>query len=99
MSTVDGTWNIEIATPMGVQKFTLVLNAADGALTGTATNNNGEYELREGAITESGATFIADIKKPFPLTLAFDVTANGDAISGTSKAGPFPPSKVTGVRA
>ena len=31
--------------------------------------------------------------------LKFDVTIDGDTLTGTSKAGPLPTSKVTGTRA
>jgi hypothetical protein len=38
------------------------------------------------------------ITKPMRLNLAFAVTATGDTLTGTSRAGRLPASKVTGVR-
>jgi hypothetical protein len=33
------------------------------------------------------------------LTVQFQVTVDGDSLSGTASAGPFPPSQVSGQRA
>lgn len=99
MSSADGTWNIEIATPMGVQRFTLELTTAGESLSGTATNNSGELEIRDGVVEGDTLSFSIDVTSPFPLALAFRLTVNGDSIGGDSVAGPFPPSAVTGRRA
>jgi hypothetical protein len=98
MSTIDGTWQIEIATPMGTQRFTLDLHTDGTALSGTATNNAGSYSVDGGEADADSATFSVAVASPFPVALAFALTFDGDAVSGTSKAGPFPPSVVSGVR-
>jgi hypothetical protein len=99
MSSFDGTWGIEIETPMGTQRFTLVLAQTGQTLAGTAANANGTYEVEDGVVADAGATFAISITAPFPLRLTFDLHVDGDAIGGSSKAGPFPASQVTGRRA
>lgn len=98
MSAADGTWGIEIATPMGTQRFTLELTDANGTVTGTATNNNGAYPVNDGGFDDPRLTFSIDVTAPFPLTVGFTLDIDGDAIGGQSKTGPFPPSRVTGSR-
>ncbi|WP_460773331.1 hypothetical protein [Microbacterium sp. GXF7504] len=99
MSTVDGEWKLAIDTPMGVQRFTLHLLRDGDRLTGTATNNNGTSEIADGVVDGDDLTFTAAVQGPFPLTLAFTLTVDGDRLAGTSKAGQFPPSTVSGERA
>ena len=43
-------------------------------------------------------TWTQAVTTPMKLTLKFDVTIEGDTMTGTSKAGIFPASKVTGTR-
>jgi hypothetical protein len=43
-------------------------------------------------------TWSYTITKPMQLKLKFDVTVDGDTLTGTSKAGLLPASKVTGKR-
>lgn len=90
-----GTWAIEIATPMGTQKFDIDLND-DG--TGTAAGAGGTSDLFDGVVDGDTATFKTKVTSPFPLTLSFALTADGDQLSGESKAGSFPASKVVGTR-
>jgi hypothetical protein len=99
LSTVDGTWNTVIATPMGQQSAVLDLVTDGGALTGTATQNGVPTELVDGQVDGNNITFTAAVTMPFPLELGFALTVDGDAISGTVTAGPFPPSQLTGTRA
>ncbi|CAN7619953.1 hypothetical protein [Paenibacillus sp. LjRoot56] len=43
-------------------------------------------------------TWMQKVKKPMRLNLKFEVTVQGDVMSGTAKAGMLPSSKVTGRR-
>jgi hypothetical protein len=99
MSTVDGTWNTEIVTAMGQQSAVLELVTDGGTLTGTATQNGASAELVDGTVTGNEISFSASVTMPFPLELSFALTVDGDTISGTVAAGPFPPSQLTGTRA
>jgi hypothetical protein len=98
MATIDGAWAIEIATPMGTQRFALDLRQTGDAVTGTATNKAGAYSIDDGTRDGDSLTFSVGVQSPFPLTIAFDLRVEGDVISGQAKTGPFPPSPVTGSR-
>jgi hypothetical protein len=98
MTTIEGAWAIEIETPMGTQRFALDLRETAGAVTGTATNKTGEYSVDDGTSDGNSVTFSVAVRSPFPLTIAFDLVVDDDAISGQAKTGPFPPSPVTGTR-
>ncbi|MGE0828972.1 MAG: hypothetical protein AB7O04_06430 [Hyphomonadaceae bacterium] len=95
---LDGDWNIEINSPMGVQKGTVTLKAEGGKLSGVQRGATGELPV-DGKAEGDRATWSADVKTPFPMTLEFDVTANGDALTGTVKAGSFGSFPVKGSRA
>lgn len=98
MAAVTGIWNIEIATPVGVQKFTLDLTADGEQLTGTVSSDQGERRIAEGVVEGDLATFKFGVTKPIPLTLNAKLTVDGDSIAGTAQAGAFPPANVTGAR-
>jgi hypothetical protein len=96
--SVDGTWNITVQTPMGAQDSTVEL-AADGAdLTGTQSGNGESGPIYDGGIDGDTATWKVDITRPLPLTVTFTATVSGDSISGTARAGAFPPSPFSGSR-
>jgi hypothetical protein len=99
VSDIDGSWNIAIATPMGTQKMTLALSSDETQLTGTASGDAGTLALRDGTIDGDSIQFAVDMTVPFAMALQFTLVVDGEAISGTSRAGSFPPSPVTGTRA
>jgi hypothetical protein len=97
--SVDGTWNITVQTPMGAQSSTVEL-VADGAnLTGTQSGNGESGPIYDGQIDGEVATWKVDITRPLPLTVTFTATVDGESISGTARAGAFPPSPFSGSRA
>lgn len=99
MTNVDGTWEIVIATPFGRQEVTLQLATEGSGVTGTAQSGADLVEVQNGALDGDVLTFSVDLKKPFPTTVTYTLTFDGDAITGSAKAGPFPTSKVSGNRA
>jgi hypothetical protein len=99
MSSFDGSWNLTVSTPMGPQAGTVELASEGATLTGSTTNNGETVEIRDGTVEGNTASWLADVTKPFPMTLTFKVTADGDSLSGTAQAGAFPPGALTGSRA
>ena len=99
MTSITGHWNIVTASPIGKQKLDLDLVVEDSVVTGTARNDAEFVELKDGAVAGDTATFAIDLKKPIPLTIAYTLTFDGDAVTGSAKAGFFPASAVEGVRA
>lgn len=78
---VTGKWNLEINSPMGKQ--TAVLELAEAG--GTLTDANGATPLKDVVINGENAKFGASIQLPFgAMEFTYDLTADGDAISGTS---------------
>ena len=96
--SIDGTWDITVNTPMGAQKSTVALTSDGEALTGEVTAPN-PAPIYDGKVDGISAEWKLDITVPMALTVHFQVGVDGDALSGTATAGPFPPSPVTGQRA
>ncbi|WP_030802175.1 hypothetical protein [Streptomyces sp. NRRL S-337] len=95
---LEGTWNLSISTPIGKMKAVVELREQDGVLTGVAHGAGEEVPLNDVALDGDRLTWKQAVTKPMRLNLAFDVTVDGDALQGTSKAGRLPSSKVTGER-
>jgi hypothetical protein len=99
-TSADGTWNLVVDTPIGKQRATLELSTQDGVLRGVARDQRSgeEVTLAHLALDGNRLTWAQSITKPMRLNLAFDVTIDGDEMTGRSKAGRLPSSKVTGRR-
>ena len=95
----EGTWNIEIASPMGAQKAKAEFNVEGDALTGTLSSPQGSMAVENGKVNGAQATFIGNATSPMPMKLEYDVTVDGDALSGKVKAGPFGVFPIKGARA
>lgn len=98
MSLTD-TWNISISTPIGTQSAVLELTEHDGIVEGFAKGDVESTPLINPVLDGNRLTWKQSITKPLRLNLTFDVTIDGDTITGTSKAGMLPASNVTGTRA
>jgi hypothetical protein len=96
---ITGQWNLTIATPIGKQHVVLDLVENEGGVHGTAQGETETVPLIEPALTDNRLTWKQSITKPIRLNLTFDVTIDGDHLTGTSKAGLLPKSHVTGTRA
>ncbi|MEU2688807.1 hypothetical protein ABZ654_33985 [Streptomyces hygroscopicus] len=96
--SVEGTWDLTIATPIGRIKPVVELRCEEGALTGTAHGVGEEVPLADLSYEGDQLTWHQSITKPMRLNLVFTMTVDGDTMTGTSKAGRLPASKVTGQR-
>ncbi|SDN09844.1 DJ-1/PfpI family protein [Streptomyces wuyuanensis] len=72
--------------------------AREGALTGTAHGAGEEVPLGDVVLDGDRLTWSQAVTKPLRLNPAFTVRIDGDTLTGTSRAGRLPASKVTGVR-
>jgi alkanesulfonate monooxygenase SsuD/methylene tetrahydromethanopterin reductase-like flavin-dependent oxidoreductase (luciferase family) len=97
--SIDGSWDITVQTPMGAQTSKLEVSAAGATLTGTQSGNGEQTDIYEGSVDGDGATWKIDVKQPFPMTITFNATVDGERISGTAQAGAFPPAPFTGTAA
>jgi len=96
--TLTGTWNLSISTPIGAQSAVLELTGKDGVVAGILKNDAETLPLINPVLRGSRLTWQSSMTKPLRLNLAFDVTFDGDTLTGTSKAGILPASRVTGTR-
>jgi hypothetical protein len=98
MSGIAGIWSAEMKTPFGNQTFTITLKDGEPPL-GIMENAEGRAEVENLVLTEDTANFTLPIEKPIKAVVVWKLRAEGDAISGTVKAGFFPASKLVGTRA
>ena len=96
--SLTGTWNIRISTPIGTQSAVLELTENDGVVAGVAKNGTETLPLINPVLQGTRLTWQLSITRPLRLNLIFDVTIDGDTLTGTSKAGILPPSRVIGTR-
>ncbi|MBS0412280.1 MAG: hypothetical protein JSR86_20340 [Proteobacteria bacterium] len=96
--SADGTWNTTINSPMGVQQGTLTISTSGDSFSGTMKGAQGEQQI-SGKVDGSNLSWSSQLTQPFPITLEFTVTVDGDKMSGNVKAGAFGSSPLTGVRA
>lgn len=95
---VTGIWNLTISSPVGQRHAVLDLVEKNGAVGGTGRADEDFFLLREVRLSGNRLTWRLSISRPFRLELAFDVVIDGDRMTGTSRAGWIPPSKVVGTR-
>ncbi len=96
--SLTGNWNIKISTPIGTQSVVLELTESDGVVEGIAKGDAETTPLIDPVLDGNRLTWKQSITRPIRLNLTFDVTIAGDTLTGTSKAGMLPTSKVTGAR-
>jgi hypothetical protein len=98
--SVAGTYDVTIKTPMGDQKGKLTINPAGDSFTGSVTSDMmGSMEITDGKVAGDTISWTMDMKVPMPMTLECDATVDGDAISGSIKAGMFGSMAMAGTRA
>ncbi|MBN1176634.1 MAG: hypothetical protein JXA51_03030 [Dehalococcoidales bacterium] len=97
---VDGTYNVEIDTPMGKQESKLVLKTDGDAVSGNMASPMGTMEFSGGKVSGDAASWDMEIDSPMgKMTLEYNVKVSGDDISGEVKAGNFGSSPLKGKRA
>ncbi|MEU6117347.1 hypothetical protein ABZ840_22740 [Streptomyces sp. NPDC047117] len=96
--SVEGIWDLSVSTPIGKIEAEVELRRESGVLTGTARGAGEEIPLSDVVLDGDRLTWKQAITKPMRLNLTFAVTVDGNTLSGTSRAGRLPASKVTGER-
>lgn len=94
----EGQWHITIATPIGKQEVELQLTEHDGQVRGSATQGVETVPLLDPQLDGARLRWSQNVTKPMKLSIRFDVTRDGDTLSGTAKPGILPTVKVTGQR-
>jgi hypothetical protein len=89
MTDVTGIWDAVVNSPMGEQKSTMTLNQEGDTVTGTNAGATGSADVQEGKVDGNTLTWKMDITVPMPLTLEGTATVEGEAMTGSIKAGAF----------
>ena len=87
-----------IATPIGKQEVELRLTQHDGAVSGTATQGTETVPLLDPQLDGERLRWAQNVTRPMKLAIRFDVTRDGDTLSGTAKPGILPSVRVVGQR-
>jgi carbon-monoxide dehydrogenase large subunit len=94
---IDGAWKMVLATPMGPQEMTGNFVTNDGLLTGELLSPEGSQGF-SGTVTGNRVLFDLKVEKPMKITLKYDITIEGDKLTGKVKMGMFGNAKLTGER-
>ena len=98
---VDGTYNVEVDTPLGKQTAKLVLKSEGNALSGSVeAEMGGMNEFSGGTVNGDELTWAMELNSPMgKINLEYKGKVSGDEISGEVKAGDFGTSPFKGKRA
>jgi hypothetical protein len=97
MSGITGSWSAEMNTPFGKQAFTITLENGEPPL-GFMEGPEGRGELENLVLSDDAASFTLSVEKPIKGVVVWSLSAEGDVLTGTVKAGFFPAAKLIGAR-
>jgi carbon-monoxide dehydrogenase large subunit len=87
-----------LATPMGPQEMVARFTTDGEILKGVLESAEGSQGF-EGVVKGNQLKWEMKVTKPMPITLKYDLTVEGNTISGKAKLGMFGTAKVSGERA
>jgi hypothetical protein len=96
--SVAGSYECVVKSPMGDQKSVLTVTVDGDNWTGTNAGAQGSLDVYDGKVDGSTLTWKMDMKVPMPMTLEGTATVDGDAITGSIKAGMFGSMAMSGTR-
>ncbi len=96
---VDGSYKVDINTPMGTQSATLTLKVDGGSLSGTSVSSQGTQDFDGGTVDGNDFAFSMSLSGPMgQIQLDFKGTVDGDDISGDVQLGSFGSASFKGSR-
>jgi len=95
--SVTGIWNLAIEAPIGTQHAVLELTEKDGRVTGVVMYAGQTLPLLNPTLDGNHLTWQLFPDRPHVL-ITYDITINGDTLTGTSTPASHPPSSITGMR-
>jgi hypothetical protein len=98
MATFAGSWDVTIDTPIGTITAVLDITENDGSIQGVGRTDKESVDFYDVVAEGNRLTWLQNVTTPMKLTLKFDVTVEGDSMTGTSRAGILPASKLQGTR-
>lgn len=99
--SLTGTWQLSISTPVGEQKaeLELVQHGPDQISGCTRSGPEDEQPLTDPKLDGNKLSWKSKFTTPVKVTARMELTFDGDSVSGTAKAGFFPPLRIVGRRA
>lgn len=94
---VDGEWQVTMSTPMGPQEMTAHFRSDGGTVSGELVSQQGSQGFT-GTLEGNRIRFDLAVEKPMKLTLKYDITIEGDELTGKAKMGMFGSAKLKGIR-
>jgi hypothetical protein len=94
----DGTWKLDLKTPMGAQAVTLVLMTDGTSLSGSLQSAMGGADFTDGTVDGDNLAWAVKLTQPMPIEVDLTATIDGDSISGTAKLGSFGDATFEGAR-
>jgi len=96
---VDGTYKIEIDTPMGKQESKLTLKSTGAKLSGTMESSFGTASFSGGTVKGNEVAWDMEINSPMgKMALSYKGKVTGNDIAGEVKAGDFGSSPFKGSK-
>ncbi|MEP6869116.1 MAG: hypothetical protein ABJA20_11430 [Novosphingobium sp.] len=96
---VAGTYNCTVQSPMGAQTGAFVIAVEGDTFTGSLSSPMGSMEVANGKVSGNTIQWTMGMTMPMPMTLEGTATIDGDALTGSIKAGAFGSMAITGTRA
>jgi len=96
--SVAGSYDCITKSPMGDQKSVLTVNVDGDTFTGQNAGAMGSLDINDGKVDGNKLTWTMDMKVPMPMKLECEAVVEGDALTGTVKAGAFGSMAMTGTR-
>jgi PKD domain-containing protein len=93
----DGSWKVTLSTKMGEQALQLHIATQGDSFTGSIESAMGNVDVA-GAVNGSTLYWDMKITKPMSMKATYQVSVDGDAMSGTAKLGFLGKAKVSGER-
>jgi carbon-monoxide dehydrogenase large subunit len=95
--SADGNWKLVLSTPMGPQEMQMNVATAGDSFTGRIESQMGSEDV-SGTVAGDKLAWDLAVTKPMPITLSFDMTVAGDAMTGSAKLGMFGSADCKGER-
>ena len=96
--SVAGTYECITKTPMGDQKSDVTIDVNGDTFTGSNVGAMGSMDLEDGKVDGNTLTWSMKMTVPMPMTLEGEATIDGDALTGSVKAGAFGTFPMSGTR-
>src|SRR3546814_16717059 len=87
MSQVDGSYECVTKSPMGDQKSVFTVQSDGDTFTGQNAGAMGSLDVENGKVDGNKLTWTMNMKVTMPMTLECEAPIDGDALTGTIKAG------------